>query len=202
MIILATFSILTPVEMMFNHTLIFKGKQYWRLLTTFFYFGPLNVSSLFELHWVYVTSSTIESQYFFHRAKDYSLMLLTGAVLLVVARCYKVVDIPFLSMMMETVLVYLLSRLLPDQRIIVFFVQEIPMRLLPLIFCLMTLFSYGMHMFKIYFTSLMVGHILWYLLEVFPRISGIGLFQVEHWFERENRVNLNDVNEDDLVEER
>ncbi|EPY26729.1 Derlin-2/3 [Strigomonas culicis] len=183
-VVLCYMEVVHPLQLMYSNTLIFQQKQYWRLFTPFFYYGSLNLNTALEIHWIYVVSSAIEEQYFHRRAIDYAVVVSVSALLILAARVIGIIDVLFMSTMLESVLMYLLSRLLPDQRVALFAVIEAPMRLLPAFYCLMMLYNQGTSAVKLNLVSCFIGHCMWYTLEIFPRITGINLLRLQNHLER------------------
>lgn len=181
--VLTSLKIIHPLQLLYSNTLISQQKQYWRLATSFFYLGELHLNTALEIHWIYVVSSAIEEQYFHRRAIDYTAVVMTGGLMLLAARMSGIIDVLFLSNLLESVLMYLLSRLLPDQRVAFFAIIEVPMRLLPAFYCLIMLYSQGASAVKLNLVCCFIGHCLWYVLEIFPRITGIHPLRLQHHFE-------------------
>lgn len=42
----------SPLALYYNYDLIFEKKQYWRLLSSFFYFGNFGIDFLFHMYFV------------------------------------------------------------------------------------------------------------------------------------------------------
>ncbi|RNE99957.1 hypothetical protein TraAM80_07898 [Trypanosoma rangeli] len=178
-VMLVTFGVIHPVEILFSPLLVFQEKQYWRLITNFFYFGQLDLSSIFELHWLCIVSSSIEVQYFRRRKIDYCLTLLLAILSLLLFRIFRVVDTPYLSFSLCNALAYLFARLLPDLEVGIFFLITIPVRLLPIFFLVMALIFDRHRGIRLIMVEHLVGHILWYFLEIFPRITGWHLLRLQ-----------------------
>lgn len=183
-VVLVTFDVIDSLHMIYSPTLVFEQKQYWRLITTFFYFGKVGIHSVLEIRWIYIVSSAIEEQYFHRRAWDYGFTLLIGCGLILLMRTISIIDVPFLSFVMVNMMVYLFSRLIPDQRAIIFPFIEVPMRMLPIAFLGMTVAFQGFNEAKADIVGSFAGHTIWYLLEVFPRITGLRPMQVQELFGR------------------
>ncbi|ESL09587.1 hypothetical protein TRSC58_02690 [Trypanosoma rangeli SC58] len=183
-VMLVTFGVIHPVEILFSPLLVFQEKQYWRLITNFFFFGQLDLSSILELHWLYIVSSSIEAQYFRRRKIDYCLTLLVAISSLLLFRIFRVVDTPYLSFSLRNALVYLFARLLPDLEVDIFFLITIPVRLLPMFLLVMALIFDRQRGIQLIMVEHFVGHILWYFLEIFPRITGLHLLRLQEYLVR------------------
>ncbi|RNF15133.1 uncharacterized protein Tco025E_05603 [Trypanosoma conorhini] len=183
-VVLVSFGVVHPVEIVFSPLLVFQEKQYWRLITNFFYFGQLDLNSILELHWLCVVSSSIEVQYFHRRKIDYCVTLFAAMSHLLLFRILRVVDTPYLSFSLCNALAYLFSRLLPDLEVNVFFLVTIPVRLLPFFFLATAIMFDVQRSIRLIVVEHFVGHILWYFLEIFPRITGLHPLRLQETFVR------------------
>ncbi|KAH8617954.1 putative Der1 like family [Trypanosoma vivax] len=183
-IVLVTFDLVHPVQMIFSPTLIFQERQYWRLVLTFLYYGRLSLNSIFELHWLYVVSSSIEVQYFHWRRWDYCFTLFVTAALLVLMRTVRLLEAPYLSLSFGKSLMYLFGRLLPDEEVVLFGLVTLQVRLLPLVLFLIGICLSGLSSVKGDMLAYLVGHVLWYFLEIFPRITSIHPLRIQEHFAR------------------
>ncbi|KAF8283524.1 hypothetical protein TcBrA4_0059470 [Trypanosoma cruzi] len=181
-VMLVSFGVVHPVEVVFSPLLVFQERQYWRLITNFFYFGHLDLNSILELHWLCVVSSGIELQYFRRRKVDYCITLFAGMSLLLIFRCLRVVDTPYLSFSLCNALAYLFSRLMPEQEANIFLLVTIPVRLLPLFFLAIAIIFDMQRSIRLIFVENLVGHILWYFLEIFPCITRVHPLRLQEMF--------------------
>lgn len=108
----------SPFHLYFNPDLIWKGRQHWRLLTSFLYFGGFSVDLLFHLFFLARYSRALEEGCFRGRTADFAWMLLLAATAIVgiVALLPQSVPLPFLSSPLTFHLVYLWSRRNPAVR--------------------------------------------------------------------------------------
>ncbi|KAJ3026224.1 UNVERIFIED_CONTAM: Derlin-2 [Siphonaria sp. JEL0065] len=74
--------LIRPFQLHFSYDLVFKGHQYWRLLTSFLYFGGLSVDFIFMFFLVQY-SRTLEDGYFRGRTLDFAWMLLLSMAAIV-----------------------------------------------------------------------------------------------------------------------
>lgn len=178
--VLSSLEVIHPIYIILSPSLVLKEHQYWRLLTNFFYVGPISAHCVMEIQWIHLVSSHLESQYFHRKPLDYLFLLLTTFAILLGLRFFSVVDVPFLSYMLGTVLTYIMSRLFHDMQVAIFFVLPIPMRLLPFVFMIMNSMVSGVTNEVI---GNLIGHVLWYLLEVFPRITGFHPLSIQRVYD-------------------
>ncbi|ORC91520.1 putative DER1-like protein [Trypanosoma theileri] len=181
-VVLVSFGLVHPLQLVFSSTLTFQERQYWRLITTFFYFGRVNLESIIEFHWLYLVSSSIEQQYFRLRKLDYCFTILTGMLLLLGVRTLGIIDSPYLSFVFCRSLTYLFCRLFPEQEVGLFGLLMLRVRLLPIVFLVIGTILDDMRGIKADIVANLVGHILWYLLEIFPRITKLHPLRLQHYF--------------------
>ncbi|KEG11628.1 putative DER1-like protein [Trypanosoma grayi] len=181
-VVLVSFGLIHPVQMIFSPTLVFQEKQYWRLLSTFLFFGHLDLRSVIELNWLHMVSCSIEMQYFQQRWLDYCFTLLTGMVLLLLLQSFRVIETLYLSFLFSKSLVYLFGRLLPNQELSIFGLVTVQVRMLPLLLLVVGIAFEGPSGIWLDLVANLVGHVLWYLLEIFPRITKVHPLRLQHHF--------------------
>lgn len=179
--VLTSLEVIHPIYVLLSPSLVLKEHQYWRLLTNFFFVGPISAHCVMEIQWIHLISSHLEAQYFHRKPLDYIFLLLVTISVLLGLRFTSVVDVPYLSYMLGTVLTYIMSRLFHDMQVAVFFVLPLPMRLLPFVFMILNTMVSGMSNEML---GNLIGHTLWYFLEVFPRITGYHPLSVQRFFDR------------------
>lgn len=183
LIVLTSIDAVHAIQLAYSSTLIFEEHQYWRLLTNFFYQGRFDVNAFFNIMWLHSTSRDIEEEYFFGRPLDYVLTLVAGCAAITGLRVSGAVDLPFLSIMFANMLTYLYSRLGPNGFVNIMGIFTIQMRLLPLAFLALSYALNGVEVVKPLLFADLVGHMLWYLLDLLPRITGFSPFKVQRHLE-------------------
>lgn len=109
LIILEKLDFVSQYQLFYSSYLTFHMRQYWRVLTTFLYFGSIDMSSLFHLFMAMRYSYMLEVQaYGASRRAEYAWILLIASIMLLLAS--SVVHMPFLSDGLSYVLMYLWSR--------------------------------------------------------------------------------------------
>ncbi len=76
--------LVSPFHLYFNWDLIVKGRQWWRLFTSFAFYGNLGVDFLFHLFFLARYSRALEEASFRGRTGDFLWMLLIVAGMIVV----------------------------------------------------------------------------------------------------------------------
>lgn len=69
----------SPYQLYFNYDLVLKG-QFWRLITSYLYFGAFSVDFLFHMYFLARYSRLLEESDFRGRTANYILFLLFGIV--------------------------------------------------------------------------------------------------------------------------
>lgn len=80
--------LLTPFQLYFNWHLIIYNFQWWRLVTSFCYFGSLGFSFLFNIIFTYRHCQILEDGSFRDRTSDFVFMFLFGAVFMIICACF------------------------------------------------------------------------------------------------------------------
>ncbi|CCW60854.1 unnamed protein product [Phytomonas sp. EM1] len=184
LLILTAFDILHPIQLVYSPTLVYDQKQYWRLVTCFLYFGEFKLNTLLHLNWVVYMSGVIEQHFFIKRSLDYIWLLFLGCSMILFIRSIRVIDLPYLSVVLGNMLLYLVSRILPRHNVNIVEIIEIPVRMLPIVYVSIGTAMYGLSGIKINLVGYFVGHVLWYFSEIFPHITGLHLLRIQHRIER------------------
>ena len=105
---------INPLQLFFDVNLVFRQREYWRLITTFVYFGTFGLDFLFYLFFLVRYCRMLEEGSFRGRTYDFAWMLgLGGCALLVLA---PIVHLIFLGSSLTFMMVYIWSRRNPDVR--------------------------------------------------------------------------------------
>eukprot|EP00887_Chlorella_sp_A99_P005582 scaffold1.g5582.t1 len=100
--------VITPFHIYFNSRLILQKREFWRVLTNFFYFGNLGLDFFFHMFFLVRYSKSLEEGSFRNRTADFLWMLLFGAGLLVAVAPF--VNIQFLGSSLSFMMVYVWGR--------------------------------------------------------------------------------------------
>jgi len=160
--------LVSPFQLYFNPTLIYKHFQLWRLITTFLFFGPVGFTFLFNLIFTYRYCRYLEDGSFRGRTADFTLMFLFGAVCMML--CALAVNQLFLGQAFTIMLVYVWSRRNPYIRMNFFGLMNFQAPYLPWVllgFSLLLGNSIAVDMMGI-----AVGHGYFFLEDVFPNQPG------------------------------
>ncbi|GBF90363.1 der1-like family protein [Raphidocelis subcapitata] len=100
--------IITPFNVYYNTSLIFRKGEVWRLLTNFFFFGSLGLDFVFHMFFLVKYCKSLEEGSFRGRTADFLWMLLFGGSLLTMLAPF--VNIEFLGSSLTFMMVYVWGR--------------------------------------------------------------------------------------------
>jgi len=191
--------IVTPFQLYFNPTLIFRHYQIWRLLTTFLFFGPFGFTFLFNLIFTYRYCRMLEEGSFRGRTADFFYMFIFGGTLMTVIALF--VNLLFLGHAFTIMLVYVWSRRNPYVRMNFFGLLNFQAPYLPWV-----LLGFSLLLGNAILVDLMgiaVGHVYYFLEDVFPsQPGGFRFLETPRFIKYLFEHNQGDVNYNPLPEER
>lgn len=107
--------VITPYQLFFSPRSVFLKSQYWRLITTFLYFGPLNLDLLFHVFFLQRYSRLLEESSGGNSSARFAWLLVYAMGSLVVLS--PLLSLPFLGSALSSSLVYIWSRRNPETRL-------------------------------------------------------------------------------------
>ena len=109
----------SPLTLYYNSDLIFKRGQYWRLVSSFLFFGTFSLDFLFHMYFVARYCKLLEDGCFRGRLADFLWMLTFGAGLMIVLCFYTEIfgKIKFLGHSLSFMMVYIWGRAPENQDI-------------------------------------------------------------------------------------
>lgn len=175
-----TYDIVSPINLFYSHTLVWHEKQYWRLLTSLIYFDQLSVNAFFHLHFFYMFSQRLEEHHYLGNSFHYLYALVRGAAALFALSRF--VDITFPSQPLVMMVLYMWSRRYPDERMMLYFMFQVTAPFLPLAMLALNYMMGGStsHLY-VDMAGMLVGHVLWYFSDVFPKIAGFDPMAPPHF---------------------
>ncbi|KAI0117609.1 derlin-2 [Hypoxylon sp. NC0597] len=154
----------TPFQLFYSVRTVFQKGEYWRLLTTFLYFGPFSLDLLFNVYFLQRYARLLEESSGRSPAHFSWLLLYSMAFLIVLS---PLVSMPFLGHPLSSTLVYIWSRRNPNTRLsflglLVFTAPYLPWVLMG--------FSLVMHgtVPKDEIMGVVIGHIWYFFTDVYP----------------------------------
>lgn len=160
--------LLSPFQLYFNQSLIWRKFQIWRLLTNFTFFGTIGFNFIFNMIFTYRYCRMLEEGSFRGKTADFIMMFVFGGFLMTIIACF--VNLVFLGQAFTIMLVYIWSKRNPYIRMNFFGMLNFNAPYLPWV-----LFGFSLLLDNSVMIDLMgiaVGHIYFYLEDVFPNING------------------------------
>lgn len=103
--------IISPFQLFYSVRAVFVRSQYWRLATTFFYFGPLSLDLLYHIFFLQRYSRLLEESSGRSPAHFSWLLAFASSLLLCIAPLF---SMAFLGSALSSTLIYIWSRKNPD----------------------------------------------------------------------------------------
>lgn len=103
--------VLSPYQLFYSVRTVFFKSQYWRLITTFFYFGPLSLDLLYHIFFLQRYSRLLEESSGRSPAHFSWLLTFASTLLLCIAPIF---SMAFLGSALSSTLIYIWSRKNPD----------------------------------------------------------------------------------------
>ncbi|KAI8801789.1 Derlin, partial [Cladochytrium replicatum] len=166
--------LISSLQLHYDYVLIdIRNLQYWRLITSFLYFGRFNLDFLFHLFFLVRYSRMLEEGSFRGRTADYFWMLFLGAITMLITTPFlpSKFSVPYLSFPLVFMLVYIWSRRNPYVRmnflgLFNFNAPYLPWVLLGFTMLLNNMFPTGD------LVGMGCGHVYYFLEDVYPRLGG------------------------------
>lgn len=142
--------------------------QYWRLLSTFIYFGPLNLDLLFHVFFLQRYSRLLEESSGGSPA-DFSWLLVYAMSSLLLLSPF--LSLPFLGSALSSSLVYIWSRRNPETRLSFLGLLVFTAPYLPWVLMAFSLVMHGI-VPKDEICGVVVGHVYYFFTDVYPSLHG------------------------------
>ncbi|RKP13328.1 Derlin [Piptocephalis cylindrospora] len=165
-------------HLFYNGSLVFRTGQYWRLVTTFLYFGNFSLDWVFHMYFTVRYSRLLEETWFRHRVSDYVWLNLFACISLLILEPFS--KNPFLGYTLTYVIVYLWSRREPYARmnfmgLFIFRAPYLPWVLLMFNFLISGQFPVS------HLQGIGIGHIYFFLEDIWPRQGGRRWMKTPRW---------------------
>ncbi|KAK5951379.1 hypothetical protein OHC33_007435 [Knufia fluminis] len=165
--ILLQCKLIEPLQLFYTFRAVYFKSQYWRLLTTFIYFGPPSLDLVFHLFFMTRYSRLLESTSGSSPA-TFSWLLLYSTVSLLTLSSFTT-WVPFLGHSLSQTLVYIWSRRNPDTRLAFLGILVFNAPYLPWVLMGFSLFMHG-SIPKDEILGVIVGHVYYFFADVWPGI--------------------------------
>ncbi|KAI9812092.1 MAG: hypothetical protein M1826_002967 [Phylliscum demangeonii] len=164
--ILVQCHIITPFQLFYSFRAVFLKSQYWRLATTFVYFGPLSLDLLFHVFFLQRYARLLEESSGRSSAHFSWLLLYAAAFMLLLS---PLVSMPFLGSPLSSSLVYIWSRRNPDTRLSFLGLLVFTAPYLPWVLMAFSLLLHGT-VPKDEILGVIVGHVWYFFSDVYPSL--------------------------------
>merc|ERR1712179_512433 len=157
---------LSPLKIYFNPELIYQG-EYWRLFSSFFFFGNFNLHFIFHMMFIYRYCKVLEEESYRGRTADFVfLFLFSGLLVLLIGF---VTGMMWLGMAFTQVFVYIWARRNPYTLLnFLGFIIRAPF--IPWVFAGFSILLGGEVQSDL--VGIIVGHVYYFLEDVFPLQEG------------------------------
>lgn len=170
--------LVSPLTLYYNYDLILNKGQYWRLLSSFMFFGSFSLDFLFHIYFVIRYCRLLEEGPFRGRTAEFIFMLLFGAacMLVLVVVFHGMANIKFLGHPLAFMMVYLWARDGENLNVRMSLLGLFPFNApyLPWVLLLFSLFLGNP--IETDLLGIIVGHIYYFLDVVYPQVA-----QVRGW---------------------
>ncbi|PKY06852.1 putative ER-associated proteolytic system protein Der1 [Aspergillus campestris IBT 28561] len=160
--------ILTPFQLFYSFRAVYVKSQYWRLFTSFLYFGPLSLDLLFHVFFLQRYSRLLEESSGRSPAHFSWLLFYAMVFLLCIS---PILSMPFMGTGLSSSLVYIWSRRNPDTRLSFLGLLVFTAPYLPWVLMGFSLVVHGI-VPKDEFCGVVVGHIWYYFNDIYPDLHG------------------------------
>jgi len=157
--------VITPFQLFYSFRAVYYKSQYWRLLTTFIYFGPPSLDLAFHVFFLQRYSRLLEQGSGPSPAVFSWLLLYACTSLLALSSL--TTSIPFLGSALSSTLVYIWSRRNPDTRLSFLGVLVFTAPYLPWVLMAFHMFMHG-SIPKDEILGVIVGHVYYFFADVWP----------------------------------
>jgi len=160
--------VVTPFQLFYSFRAVFKKFQYWRLLTTFIYFGPLSLDLVFHVYFLQRYSRLLEESSGRSPAHFSWLLVYATTSLLLLS---PLVSMPFLGHPLSSTLVYIWARRNPDARLSFLGLLVFTAPYLPWVLMGFSLVLHG-SIPKDEMMGAAIGHVWYFFSDVYPPLHG------------------------------
>ncbi|KAH6724771.1 Der1-like family-domain-containing protein [Leptodontidium sp. MPI-SDFR-AT-0119] len=160
--------IVTPFQLFYSFRTVFSKSQYWRIFTTFLYFGPLSLDLVFHVFFLTRYSRLLEESSGRSPAYFSWLLLYSTTCLICIS---PLVSMPFLGHPLSSTLVYIWSRRNPDTRLSFLGLLVFTAPYLPWVLMLFSLLVHGT-IPKDEIMGVVIGHVWYFFNDVYPPLHG------------------------------
>ncbi|KAF7507037.1 hypothetical protein GJ744_010965 [Endocarpon pusillum] len=166
--VLTQCKIVNPLQLYYSFRAVYVRSQYWRLVTTFTYFGPLSLDLLFHLFFLQRYSRLLESSSGASPATfSWLLLYACTSLLLLSSTLFSTGSLLFLGSSLSSTIVYIWSRRNPDTRLSLMGLLVFTAPYLPWVLMAFSLVMHG-SVPRDEILGVVVGHVWYFFADVWP----------------------------------
>lgn len=170
--ILEQCKIVNELDLLYSYKQVFVGHEYWRLLTSFVYFGPFSINLIMYAYFVARYSRMLEESFYLNRASQYMWLIAVIATSIVVLASFLPLGaLPFLGPYLANALVYIWARRNPQEQLSLMGLFAFSAPYLPWVLMLFSAVVKSSSI-KGELLGVFVGHMVFFLEDIYPSISG------------------------------
>ena len=167
--------VLSPLALYYNYDLIFEKGQYWRLFSSYFFFGTFSLDFLFHMYFLIRYCRLLEEGMFRGRTADLVFMLIFGATFMsvVAATIQNFARIKFLGHPFSFMMVYVWGRSPENAHVQMGFLGLFPFRAPYLPWVLLVFSLFIGNPIEADLLGIVVGHVYYFLDFVYPHVAAV-----------------------------
>lgn len=191
--------VVNRAQLMFDWNQIIKNHEYWRIITAFTNFGPVSIQTAMNLFFVTRNSRMLEESY---RTRDYIwIWVLIASSLIAVSSVLPGMN--SLGVYFAHSLLYIWGRRNPNIEVAVMGVLTMNAPHVPWVYVLWILMFEGLTRVKGYIVSTIIGHVIFFFEDVYPRMhNGQRPLALPWFFEEVELDNHENENENEPQDEQ
>jgi Derlin-2/3 len=167
--------IVSPLTLYYNYDLILQKGQYWRLISSFLFFGNFSLDFLFHMYFVVRYCRLLEEGKYRGKTADFIFMMIFGGILMLILAVNIEIfsKVKFLGHPLAFMMVYVWSRCPENLNVRMSLLGIFPFNApyLPWVLLLFSLFL-GSPV-ETDLMGIIVGHAYYFLDDVYPKIASI-----------------------------
>jgi Derlin-2/3 len=177
--IAVTFEVVSPLHLYISHRLILEKNEWWRLITGFVYFDKLSINFVFHMHFLYFYCRRLEEHFYLQNTPAFLFIMFLAAALHLAVGHY--LGLLFLSYPMIMTLLYLWSRRFPNETLRIYGLFDLQAPYIAYLMLFLSVILDGTGSITGDLVGIGVGHVIWFLQDILPRITGFELLKVPNF---------------------
>eukprot|EP00758_Cryptobia_borreli_P000699 Tbor_TRINITY_DN1451_c0_g1::TRINITY_DN1451_c0_g1_i1::g.623::m.623/K13989/DERL2_3; Derlin-2/3 len=169
--IATTYELIEPLDLYFSPRIVFEGGEWWRCFTCLCFIDQISLNLMFQIHFIYTFFCKIEEHFYYERLGQFLYYLFKLGVIVIAIGTYYGTGVFFSNSFVSAVL-YTWSRRYPHEHIALFGLIPMKAPYMPYFVIAFYYFQGGLHVAISEIIGLAAGHIVWYLEDVVPKVTG------------------------------